>query len=130
MVCCPGHSRRFPDLNRIKALIADLEKKDFVTRARATAALKEHWPVSEAALRVVVAKPSSLEARRRAEGILWEMEKAVTPPGKLRRTAGSGGTGMDRDEGGPRPFCSNWRKASRRPTREAAAAGKRLERRK
>jgi hypothetical protein len=31
-----------------------------------------------------VAKASSLEARRRAEGIVREMEKAITPPGALR----------------------------------------------
>jgi hypothetical protein len=31
-----------------------------------------------------VAKPSSLEARRRAEDIIREMEQAITPPGALR----------------------------------------------
>ncbi len=68
----------------MKALIADLDNNDFATRERATADLKEHGPVAAAALREVVAKSSSLEARRRAEDILREMEKAVTPPGKLR----------------------------------------------
>jgi hypothetical protein len=73
----------------VKALIADLEKDDFATRARASAALKEQWPATEAALREAAAKPSSLEAGRRAEGIIRDMRKAITPPGALRamRTA-------------------------------------------
>src|SRR5262249_14247274 len=73
-----------PDPSRVKALIGDLDADDFATRARATAGLKEHWPATQAALREVAAKASSLEARRRAEGIVREMEKAVTPPGALR----------------------------------------------
>jgi RNA polymerase sigma factor (sigma-70 family) len=73
-----------PDPSRVKALIADLEKDDFATRARASAALKEQWPATEAALREAAAKPSSLEAGRRAESIIRNMEKAITPPGALR----------------------------------------------
>jgi RNA polymerase sigma factor (sigma-70 family) len=73
-----------PDPARVKALIADLDKDDFATRARATANLKELWPATAAALGEVVAKSSTLEARRRAEGIIREMEKAITPPGTLR----------------------------------------------
>jgi hypothetical protein len=64
-------------------LIADLENPNFAARERATAQIKEFWPATEAALREVVAKPSSLEARRRAEDVLREMERAVTP-GQLR----------------------------------------------
>jgi WD40 repeat protein len=74
----------YPNPAHIKALIADLDKDDFATRERAAADLKKHWPATAAALREAVANPSSLEARRRAEGILREMEKAVTPPGALR----------------------------------------------
>jgi WD40 repeat protein len=73
-----------PDASRVKALIADLDADDFATRERATADLKEHWPVTAAALRDLAAKSSSAEARRRAKGILRVMEKAVTPPGQLR----------------------------------------------
>jgi WD40 repeat protein len=73
-----------PDPARVKALIADLNHDNFATRARATAKLKELWPETEAALRKVAAKSSTLESRRRAEGILREMEKAITPPGTLR----------------------------------------------
>jgi hypothetical protein len=73
-----------PDPARVKAMIADLDDKNFTTRARATAYLKEHWPVTEGALRAVVARPSSAEARQRAEGILRDMEKAITPAGTLR----------------------------------------------
>jgi hypothetical protein len=73
-----------PDPARVKALIADLDKDDFATRERATADLKEHGPVAAAALREVVAKSSSAEARRRAEGLLREVENGVIPPRELR----------------------------------------------
>jgi hypothetical protein len=73
-----------PDPARVKAMIADLDDKNFTSRARATAYLKEHWPATEAALRAVAARPSSEEARLRAEGILRDMEKAITPAGALR----------------------------------------------
>jgi hypothetical protein len=73
-----------PDPSRVKALIADLDAPRFATRQRAAAELKEHWPVTAAALREVAAKSPSADARRRAEGIVREMEKAVTPPGELR----------------------------------------------
>jgi WD40 repeat protein len=70
--------------SRVKALIADLDSANFATRAQATADLKKDWPATEAALRAVAAKGSWLEARRRAEGIVREMERAITPPGALR----------------------------------------------
>jgi hypothetical protein len=73
-----------PGPARVKALLADLDQDDFATRARATAELRKHWPATAAALREFTGKPSSLEARRRAEGILREMEKAITPPDALR----------------------------------------------
>jgi hypothetical protein len=47
---------RPPDLDRVKALIADLDHDDFATRTRATAGLKVYWPETEAALEEVVAK--------------------------------------------------------------------------
>jgi WD40 repeat protein len=72
------------DPSRVKALIADLDSDDFATRTRAMARLKEHWPETEAALNAVAAKPSSLEACRRAEGILQQMWKGGPPPDKLR----------------------------------------------
>jgi RNA polymerase sigma factor (sigma-70 family) len=73
-----------PDPSRVKALIADLDSNDFATREQATADLKEHWPAAAAALREVMAKSFSAEARRRAEDLLQEMGNAVTPPGELR----------------------------------------------
>ena len=73
-----------PDPARVKALIADLDKDEFATRERATADLREHGPVAAAALREVVTKSSSAEARRRAEGLLREMENGVIPPRELR----------------------------------------------
>jgi hypothetical protein len=115
----------------VKALIGDLDADDFATRARATAGLKEHWPATQAALREVAAKASSLEARRRAEGIVREMEKAVTPPGTLRALraaevlewiATTEARALLRELAHGAPDA--------RLTREAAAACKRLEGRK
>jgi hypothetical protein len=73
-----------PDPALVKALIADLDNQNFASRERATAHIKELWPATAVALREVVAKSSTLEARRRAEVIIREMEKAITPPGALR----------------------------------------------
>jgi RNA polymerase sigma factor (sigma-70 family) len=73
-----------PDAARIKALIADLDSIDFATRERAMADLAECGPVTAAALREVVAKSSSAEARRRAEGLLREMASGIIPPRELR----------------------------------------------
>src|SRR5262249_18575744 len=63
---------RHPDPARVRALIADLDSEDFSARERATADLREHGPVAAAALREVVAKSPSAEARRRADGLLRE----------------------------------------------------------
>jgi hypothetical protein len=68
----------------VKALIADLDHEDFATRERATANLKEDRVAAAAALREVVAKSPSAEARRRAEGVLQELANGVTPPRELR----------------------------------------------
>jgi RNA polymerase sigma factor (sigma-70 family) len=73
-----------PDPSRVKALIADLDSEDFDTRERATAALREQGVLVAAALREVVAKSSSAEARKRAEGLLKEMENGVIPARELR----------------------------------------------
>jgi hypothetical protein len=73
-----------PNPARVKALIADLDHDDFATRERATADLQEHGPVVAAALREVVTKSTSAEARRRAEGLLQEMANGVIPPRELR----------------------------------------------
>jgi RNA polymerase sigma factor (sigma-70 family) len=75
---------RPPDPAHVKALIADLNHANFATRERATADLKELGPVAAAALRGVVAKAPSLEARRRAEHLLQEIESAVAPPRERR----------------------------------------------
>ncbi|HZY88468.1 MAG TPA: sigma-70 family RNA polymerase sigma factor [Gemmataceae bacterium] len=73
-----------PGPARVKALIADLDNADFATRERTTADLKEHAAVAAAALRAVLAKSPSAEARRRAAGLLREVEKGVIPPRELR----------------------------------------------
>ncbi len=120
-----------PDPARVKALIADLGDDDFATRERATADLKEHGPVAAAALRAVVAQSSSAEARRRAEGLLREMENGVTPPRELRAlravevlewvaTPEARARLLELTKGAP----------DARLTRAAAATGKRLEGRK
>jgi hypothetical protein len=73
-----------PDPSRLKALIADLDNDDFAIRERATAALEEFWRAAEASLREIVEKSSSLETRRRAEGLLAKMAKSAISPGELR----------------------------------------------
>jgi hypothetical protein len=73
-----------PDAARVKALIAKLDHDDFATRERATAELKGLWRFAAAALREVVAKSTSAEARRRAAGIVKEMESPVLSAGELR----------------------------------------------
>jgi RNA polymerase sigma factor (sigma-70 family) len=120
-----------PDPSRVKALIADLDNDNFATRERATAELKDHWPAAAAAVREVVAKSPSAEARRRAEGLLREMEEGVTPRHELRAvravevlewvaTPEARALLLTLAKGAP----------DARLTREAAAACKRLEGRK
>jgi WD40 repeat protein len=120
-----------PDPDRLKALVADLDKDDFATRERATASLKEHGPLAAAALREVVAKSSSAEARRRAEGLLREIEAGAIPPTEVRAlravevlewaaTKEARALLLGLAKGAP----------DARQTREAAAACKRLEGRK
>jgi WD40 repeat protein len=120
-----------PDTARVKALIADLDKDDFVTRERATTDLREQGPGAAAALREVVARSTSAEARRRAEGMLQDMEHGVLPPRELRAlravevlewiaTPEARARLLELTKGAP----------DARLTREAAAACKRLEGRK
>jgi RNA polymerase sigma factor (sigma-70 family) len=120
-----------PSPARVKALIADLDAGDFATRERATAELREQGLFAAAALREVVAKSSSGEARRRAKGLLREMAHGVTPPRELRAsratevlewiaTKEARARLLELAKGAPEA----------RLTREAAAACKRLEGRK
>jgi RNA polymerase sigma factor (sigma-70 family) len=73
-----------PDPARVKSLIANLDNEDFAARERATVDLRDQGPLVAAALREVVANSSSAEARRRAEGLLKEIENGVLQPGELR----------------------------------------------
>jgi RNA polymerase sigma factor (sigma-70 family) len=120
-----------PDPPCLKALIADLGDDDFATRERATVELREHGAVAADALREVVAKSSSAEARRRAEGLLREMADGVVPPRELRAlravevlewiaTPEARACLRELTKGAP----------DARVTREAAAACKRLDGRK
>jgi hypothetical protein len=122
---------RHPDAARVKALIADLDSDDFATRERATADLKEHGPVTEAALREAVAKAPSAEARRRAEDLLREMANRVTPPRELRALrAVEVLEWIGTEEARARLLELTKGSPDARLTREAAAACKRLEGRK
>jgi HEAT repeat protein len=120
-----------PDPAYVNALIADLDSNHFGTRERATADLRELGPVAAAALRKVVAKSSSTEARRRADGLLRKIAKGATPPRTLRAlravevlewiaTPEARSLLLGLTKGAP----------DARLTREAAAASKRLEGRK
>jgi WD40 repeat protein len=119
------------DPDGMKALIADLDNEEFATRERATAALREHGAAAEAALREVVAKSASAEARRRAEELLKEIANGVIPPDELRNLRA-----VEVLEWAATPEArAHLRKlakgaAGARLTRDAAAACERLERRK
>jgi WD40 repeat protein len=120
-----------PDPDRVKALIADLDSEEFAARERATAALKEHGAAAAAALREVVAKSATAEARRRAEELLKEIANGVIPPDELR-----GLRAVEVLEWVATPEArTHLRKLAKgaadgRLTRDAAAACERLERRK
>jgi RNA polymerase sigma factor (sigma-70 family) len=116
--------------SRVKALNADLDKDDFATRERATAELKEHWPGTEGALREAVAKSTSLEVRRRAEGIIQDMEKGVTPSQLRALRAAEVLEWIATKEARARLLDLAKGAPDARLTREAAAACKRLEGRK
>jgi RNA polymerase sigma factor (sigma-70 family) len=73
-----------PDPSRVKTLISDLDSDDFATRERATTELRELGPMVADAIGEVAAKSPSAEARRRAKGIIREMESEVIPPRELR----------------------------------------------
>lgn len=118
-----------PSPAEVKALLADLESDDFATREKATTALKEHGSFVAAALREVAAKSASAEARRRAEGLLQEIETDTLAPGELRAvravevlewigTPAARAHLRELAKGAP----------DARLTREAAAATKRLDR--
>jgi WD40 repeat protein len=122
---------RAPDPARVQALIADLDHNEFATRERATAELRDLGPVVAASLREVVAKSSSTEARRRAGDLLREMEKGVLSPRELRALRA-----VEVLEWIATPdACARLHELAKGApdaslTREAAAACKRLERRK
>jgi WD40 repeat protein len=120
-----------PDPALVKALVADLDNEDFDTRERATANLRDHGSTVAAALRDVVANSSSAEARRRAEGLLKEIEKGAIPPRELRALrAVELLERIGSKEARAHLVELTKGETDARLTREAAATCKRLERRK
>jgi hypothetical protein len=69
---------------RVAELIADLDSPEFDTREKATRELRGLSRSAAAALREAKEKSSSAEVRRRAGGLLAELEKSATPPEELR----------------------------------------------
>jgi hypothetical protein len=119
-----------PDPSRVKAQIADLDNDDFATRERATAQLKEHWPMTAAAIREA-AKTGSAEARRRAADIIREMEIGAVASSELRALrAVEVLEWVATKEARARLRELAKGAAEARLTREASAACKRLEERK
>jgi RNA polymerase sigma factor (sigma-70 family) len=125
------HPASAPDPARVKTLVADLDSNHFPTRERATEELRGYGPAVTAALREVVAKSSSAEARRRAAGMLRELKNGVNSPRELQAVravevlewiAAKDARGLLHKLAKGTP--------SARLTSEAAAAGKRLEARK
>jgi WD40 repeat protein len=120
-----------PDPSRVKALVASLDSEDFATRDRAAAELRGQGPLVAAALREAVAKAPSAEARRRAEGLLEEVENGALPPPELRALrAVEVLEWVATEEARARLHELTKGAPDARLTREAAAACKRLEGRK
>lgn len=69
---------------RLARWIADLDSDRFELRERATRELEELGELAEAALRKLLAGKPSLEARRRAEGLLTKLRGPSTSPERLR----------------------------------------------
>ncbi len=72
------------DGKQIAGLIKDLDDRRFAVRDRASAALERWGDLAEAALRQALAKPLSLEYRRRLEQLLGKQE-GVPAPVQLRK---------------------------------------------
>jgi RNA polymerase sigma factor (sigma-70 family) len=69
---------------RVAELIAELDSPEFDAREKATRELRRLGRQAAAALREAREKSGSAEVRRRAGGLLAELEKSVTPPEELR----------------------------------------------
>jgi hypothetical protein len=72
------------DARRVERLVADLDADDFAARESATRELEKLGQRAEAALRRVVAKPASREAKRRAERLLARLDAGQLPPEQVR----------------------------------------------
>ncbi|MBI3410848.1 MAG: hypothetical protein HY040_21130 [Planctomycetes bacterium] len=68
----------------IKKLLAGLDHGEFKVRAKATEDLRKLGPRAEGPLRQALVKPSSLEAARRIEKLLVELEQPFHSPEALR----------------------------------------------
>lgn len=120
-----------PNPAHINKLIADLDSDDFTLRERATADLAENGPSATAALREVIAKSASVEARRRAEGLLRDMRNGIIPPRELRALRAVEVLEWIATKQARAHLIELAKGASEaRLTREAAAACKRLDERK
>ncbi len=66
-------------------LLNELDYKEFKVRTAAMAELRDLGPRAEVGLRQALAKPSSLEAGRRIQSILTELEEPMRSPESLRQ---------------------------------------------
>ena len=80
------HLRPVPTVQakEIERWIAALDSEHFAERQRAADALASHADQAEAALRRFLANQPNLEARRRAERVLDQLQGAITDPEQLR----------------------------------------------
>ncbi len=72
------------DPERLRLLLADLGSKRFAVRDKAQAALEGIGDLAEGALRRALADATTLEVRRRIEGLLARLRRPVTQPEALR----------------------------------------------
>jgi RNA polymerase sigma factor (sigma-70 family) len=75
---------RAPESDRLTRLITDLDSRQFAIRAKAAQELEQLAELAEPALRKLLAAKPSLEARRRAEGLLEKLHGPVLVPEQLR----------------------------------------------
>jgi hypothetical protein len=73
-----------PDPKHVARLVADLDAEEFAVRDKAMLELGTVGRLAEPALKQALARPSSLEHKRRLETLLQQFEKLVLGPEELR----------------------------------------------
>jgi WD40 repeat protein len=73
-----------PDRARLTQLVADLDSDEFAVREKATSELQRIGLIAEPSLQKAFAGPLSLEARRRLDFVLKQVQRGILPPRDLQ----------------------------------------------